>query len=502
MQIVIRTDAHPDIGMGHLMRMLALADWLRFQHVQSVFVLTHFEDARFTEAFAELVQKRIGEFAQEFHWVPQLDSLREAQSLVEQFPAADWFVLDSYRLPQLWLDTMVDLRRRVCVLDDHPRLKRHADVVVDPTLFSSRSSGHSAETCYAGADYFLAAVELARQHFLLEPYQRGSTSDIRHWFVSFGGTDVKAMLPHTLRILAELVGAEARVDIAVNPSVTHLDEIQAARRRFKGETRIIYESEEIFRALSTCDFAIGAAGGMTLERALLGVPALTTYVADNQEEIYRRLDVEQLSYTLEPDAFTVGTALREKLVEILEQFESRSTMSRRSLILSQGLGASWLGQYLCRHKHSDIYLRRPSAEFRERLFMWQSVPEVRRHSRNPAAPSWQEHCAWYEKRVTSHNSVMAEICSQDCSVGMLRLDRKNSEPLQFEVSILIAPDFHGRGIAPMALRLARRLVPFGDFLAYIRPENRASLRAFAAAGYQPSSQPDYFRREAIYANTH
>lgn len=501
MQVIIRTEAHPDIGLGHLMRMLALAQWLRFHDVQSVFVLTRFDDPKFSAPFMQEIQDRVSQQDLALHWVPQQNAEVDAGNLVELFPAADWFVLDAYNLGQEWLQKLADLGRRTCVIDDHPELHRAADLVVDPTLFSQRGDTQSKSVSFSGAPYFLAAVELARRHFLLDLETSRSVFTPQRWFVSFGGTDVLRMLPHTLRTLAEFVGPDAQVDIGVNPSVAHIDEIQEARRHLKAQNRLIHESSQIIEALSACDFAIGAAGGMTMERALLGVPSLTTQVADNQADIFRSLREEKLSYTLEPCAFTDGTALREKLAEILTQTAAWPEIRHKNLELTQGLGAGWIAQYLSRDKYGNIYLRPPSPEFRERLFVWQNMPEVRQYSRNKKAPEWQEHCDWYERRQASHNSVMAEILYQGFSVGMLRLDHKNLKPLQFEVSVLIAPNYHGRGIAPMALRLARRLVPFGEFLAFIKPENRASLRAFAAAGYKPSSQPDYFRREAIYANS-
>lgn len=501
MQVVIRTEAHPDIGLGHLMRMLALAEWLQFHQVRAVVVLTRFGDRRFTDAFVSHVESRIEQYGLELHWSPEMNPQVDAQVTKDACSTADWFVLDSYRLGQEWLDTMKAAGARTCVLDDHPKLQRLADLTVDPTPFSRRGS-ITDNTIFAGAHYFFAAPELARRHFLLEPQNRNSRFPPRRWFVSFGGTDVKAMLPHTLYTLGEVLHVDAQVDIAVNPSVAHMAEIRAACKSLNSNTRLIHESNDIIDALNSCDFAIGAAGGMTLERALLGAPSLITQVADNQEDIYRRLGEEQLSYTLCPEAFGGGGALKKKLTEILEDADSWVAMRERCLSITQGLGAGWLAQFFCQHKNNGIYLCCPTWEFRERLFMWQSVPEVRRYSRNPTAPTWEEHCAWYQKRTESPNSIMAEIRYHGSSVGMLRLDHKNSAPLQFEVSILIAPDFHGRGIAPMALRLARRLVPFGEFLAYIQPGNRASLRAFAAAGFQPSPQPDYFRREAIYANSH
>jgi RimJ/RimL family protein N-acetyltransferase len=67
--------------------------------------------------------------------------------------------------------------------------------------------------------------------------------------------------------------------------------------------------------------------------------------------------------------------------------------------------------------------------------------------------------------------------------GLLRLDRGQASS-QYEVSILIAPDQHARGLGLAALRLARRLMPMQKFTAFILPSNEGSLRLFNRAGYK------------------
>jgi RimJ/RimL family protein N-acetyltransferase len=70
-------------------------------------------------------------------------------------------------------------------------------------------------------------------------------------------------------------------------------------------------------------------------------------------------------------------------------------------------------------------------------------------------------------------------------VGTVRLDRR--APDEAEVSITIAPGARGRGLARPAIELgvehARATWGVARLTARIRPENAASLRAFAAAGF-------------------
>lgn len=56
------------------------------------------------------------------------------------------------------------------------------------------------------------------------------------------------------------------------------------------------------------------------------------------------------------------------------------------------------------------------------------------------------------------------------SAGVVRLDRmtkENNASSRWEVSIYIAPDKYGLGLGLAALRLARRLVPEGEFMAKV-----------------------------------
>ena len=54
-----------------------------------------------------------------------------------------------------------------------------------------------------------------------------------------------------------------------------------------------------------------------------------------------------------------------------------------------------------------------------------------------------------------------------------------TRPVQ-EISIVLAPEVRGKGVASQALRGLK----YGDLVAFIRPKNKASIRAFEAAGFQ------------------
>lgn len=121
------------------------------------------------------------------------------------------------------------------------------------------------------------------------------------------------------------------------------------------------------------------------------------------------------------------------------------------------------------------------------MLAWQRHPETRRHARDPRPPTDDEHWRWLDAHLASPECLLTVILHDDRPAGVLRLDRRRhldrAAPAH-EVSILVSPDRHGRGIATAALKLARRLLPDAELVAHVAPENAASQRLFATAGYR------------------
>ena len=75
-------------------------------------------------------------------------------------------------------------------------------------------------------------------------------------------------------------------------------------------------------------------------------------------------------------------------------------------------------------------------------------------------------------------------------VGVLRYDWREGEQA-FEVSILIAAEWQGQGIASAALTLGRQLLPNWPIIAEVDPGNVASVSLFERAGYRRLNQHKY-----------
>jgi len=124
---------------------------------------------------------------------------------------------------------------------------------------------------------------------------------------------------------------------------------------------------------------------------------------------------------------------------------------------------------------------------RELLFRWANDPLVRRMSFNSKRISWAEHCQWFEARLQDlHSLLFIAEDSRAEPVGLVRFDVAGRIAT---ISIIISPGKRGRGFGSAVIeagckRMFQTRKTVEKILAYIKPENEASIRAFRRAGFQ------------------
>lgn len=148
-------------------------------------------------------------------------------------------------------------------------------------------------------------------------------------------------------------------------------------------------------------------------------------------------------------------------------------------------------------------MTRPSLRLREAgrgdarlLFDWANDPTTRRMSFSVSAIEWDEHVSWLDATLRDPDCHLWIALDGATPVGQLRLDASGGR--EATLSFSVAPEWRGRGYGGVILRLAaeaaRDTGRISALVAWVRPENEASLRAFARAGYV-AQEPSCFRGE-------
>jgi UDP-2,4-diacetamido-2,4,6-trideoxy-beta-L-altropyranose hydrolase len=240
--------------------------------------------------------------------------------------------------------------------------------------------------------------------------------------------------------------------------------------------------------------AVGAGGTMAWERCCAALPALMASTADNQRRNTAALSARGAAIDLGDAGDTLGDRIVAELTSVASAPTKRLSMAKAAASLCDGRGTDRamlsMLEAVRLPSHAHVRLTLAEAHHKDLFLEWQRAPGIRRYARSPEIPTADEHERWYAETMCNPNRILMLIQVGGTHAGMLRFDLDPTNGC-IEVSILVAPDLQGRGIASAALALARKLAPGATFNAWIDPRNSASLKIFQRAGYKQVSKATF-----------
>ena len=251
-----------------------------------------------------------------------LCALGDAGPLPTLRPA--WLVCDHYRIDREIEQTLAMHCGQLLVIDDLADRPHHSQLLLDqgPLRSATDYQPLTPAGCrlLLGTDYALlrpAYRQLARQE--VSRWQRG--------LICFGGADPARACLTTLNTLARLPWAHTiRWTLVAGSANPFWPELQQRVAELPDLLRTLRrQSDQMADLMSRHDCAIGAAGGMTWERACVGLPTLAVPIVDNQQfndEVIARFQLAErltLSELAEPT----------RLMQALQRLERQADDYRR-----------------------------------------------------------------------------------------------------------------------------------------------------------------------------
>ena len=143
---------------------------------------------------------------------------------------------------------------------------------------------------------------------------------------------------------------------------------------------------------------------------------------------------------------------------------------------------------------NDLLIRHVTKNDFELLWSWVNDPIVRKNSFNSEPIPFSTHIEWCKRKIKDPLCTMYLFYTLDnIPISHVRFeqDRKNSAI----ISITVSPSQRGRGFGTKSIRQAcerfLKVTSVNDINAYIKADNKASIRAFKKAGFS-------FIEEIIY----
>jgi UDP-2,4-diacetamido-2,4,6-trideoxy-beta-L-altropyranose hydrolase len=265
MRLFIRTEASPQIGMGHFMRCFAIAEAARAQGIEVTFLLNELGDAvlaRLAQIGAEgaAIAGALGGTA-DFMAMQALGVTRD-----------DWLVIDSYAATEDYIAFQKNAAR-VAVIDDLNGLERFdCDLLINPAQ-AARAVDYERKTrarLLLGADY-----ALIRREFLQRPVMKAVAITIM-----FGGSDPAQLTGRCAQAVRSAL-PETEIRLIAGPANIHTAGLAELEKR-SGRIRLFISPDSVADVLAGSALVITAAGGSVGEVAAMGLPALVLVVYDNQ----------------------------------------------------------------------------------------------------------------------------------------------------------------------------------------------------------------------------
>jgi len=473
--VLIRADANSVIGAGHVSRCLALAQEIQDRGDHWIF------------AAAELGALKTGIAAEGLDVVEipaKPGSLEDAEftaGLYRDFKAS-WLVADGYCFGEVFQSALRAAKIRTLLLDDYGQLGIwHSQLVLDQNLDARKehySNVAPGTLLLLGSRYVL----LRREFRKYRVWQRNIKGTARNLLVTFGGGDASAMfnkvisalklMPHNFFDIVLVVGPNAFDPNALNNSVADSGL----------QIRIETNATDMAALMSWADLAISAAGSTCWETCYLGLPALVFHVASNQLKTAQSLHDAGAVRHLGGTNDAAPEVIASELMKLAKDSTERERMSQVGRKLIDVRGAERVADILLQ---PAIQLRPVMESDCRILWQWANDAEVRRQSFTQEVISWPAHQQWFQSQLADSETLIriAEDERKD-SIGVVRFKLTGTGAV---VSISLAPEFRGRGLASSVLNCALdellRTTSVRKVSAFVKPENLASLRLFQRAGF-------------------
>jgi UDP-2,4-diacetamido-2,4,6-trideoxy-beta-L-altropyranose hydrolase len=329
MRLVIRADGNRQIGIGHVMRMLALADEVQRHGGQVTLASVRPDEGLLDRArmlgVAVAPGDRDAGTDGDASWLTALSRER----------AAEWVVVDGYRFDHHYQQALVDAGLRVVFVDDHGHCERYdADIVLNQNPYAAEAmyTRRDARTCLLlGPSYAMLRREFAVAAGV-PPEVPAKASRI---LVTLGGADPENAAAKVVDALARVPGDDLRVKI-----VSHMD--------VEGDARItrLPATADMVPLMKWADVAITGAGSTVYELCCLGVPTFVVAITRPQVESARALEREGLAIDLGWHASMDAASAAHAIDALCRDTTRRAELSRRGRERIDGLGASRVVQAL------------------------------------------------------------------------------------------------------------------------------------------------------------
>lgn len=343
MKVVFRVDASLEMGTGHVMRCLTLAQELKKPDIEFICrehvgnLINYIKTQGYKVNI--LPQGKGGyECSNQLphsRWlgVSQQEDARECKKILK-ISKPDWLIVDHYSIDIEWEKALINNYQKLMVIDDIADRKHECDMLLDQNYGSvvEKYLGLVPKNSrvLAGSKYALLRKEFCQLR--KESLQRRKQPKFKELLITLGGVDSKNF---TAKILQKLklcsLPSDLTITVVMGATAPHIKMVKALTKEFMCKVHLVVDVKNMARLMTNSDLAIGAAGATTWERCCLALPTIQIVIADNQKMIAEKLNEITAIKQLEE---------LDMLPDLLDTLSNWQVLvSQKSALVCDGLGA-------------------------------------------------------------------------------------------------------------------------------------------------------------------
>jgi UDP-2,4-diacetamido-2,4,6-trideoxy-beta-L-altropyranose hydrolase len=297
MRIIFRVDSSLEIGTGHVMRCLTLADSLHEHGAECTFICRlqngHLLDLivqhghRFIGLPILVNEEKITATNEPHSTSLGMDWTTDAQQTLEAIGVemVDYLVVDHYALDQCWEEYLRPSCSQLVVIDDLANRPHDCDVLLDQNLGRSATDYlHLLDPStlrLIGPKYALLRPEFAELRS--RSLARRSIPQLKQLLITMGGMDKENVTGKVLSALkVSKLPEDLCITVVLGSNTPWFQQVMAQAQEMQRPTQVLVGLRNMAQIMVESDLAIGAAGGTAWERCCLGLPSVLLVLAENQ----------------------------------------------------------------------------------------------------------------------------------------------------------------------------------------------------------------------------
>ena len=465
-KVYIRADGNSEIGLGHVIRSLALAEMLK-DDFNCIFVTRFLTDYIHSEAL---------KVCDDIIKLPESDDHFDA--FLSILSSNDIVVLDNYFFDTDYQKSIKSKGCKLVCIDDMHDKHFVADVVINHSGGLKREYySVSPNTClFLGTDYALL------RHEFLDRNEKNAGSSL---LVCMGGADKENKTLQILKLLEDKQFSH-QCYVVVGDAYQYQQDLIEFQQSSQLNIVILknLSAQKMADIMSECRYAICPPSTISFEYlSKKGGELYLINIADNQKYIYDFYIKNGLAFDIS-ELFVNDTLRLKQYVETQRKYFDGQSAERIISIFKR------------LNNEKQLKLRKAELSDLDLYFLWVNDPDARQNAMSTEKINYETHCDWFKKKVTLKDAYLWVLEQNEVPVGQIRfdIDRIYKETT---ISYYITQENRGKGIGLSAVKIGLELFfetekKISLVNAFVKSTNEASQRIFNRLGFHEISNKNGF----------